>query len=135
MVATGRSQIIAQEAGVKYFFLGALAAAIFLFGFSYIYGATGATRFEDIHAWFQNPAHITPLAMIGLLMVLIGIGYKIAAFPFHFYAPNVYQGAATPVTAFLAFAPKTAGMVAIISTLSLIGFNFTTHEGTAIRRC
>jgi NADH-quinone oxidoreductase subunit N len=132
MVATGRSSIIAQEAGVKYFFLGALAAAIFLFGFSYLYGATGATRFEDIHAYFATPSHVSALAVIGLLLVLIGIAYKIAAFPLHFYAPDVYQGAATPVTAFLAFAPKTAGMVAIISTLNLIGFDYGTTHGRAV---
>ena len=132
MVATGRGQIIAQEAGIKYFFLGALAAAVFLFGFSYLYGATGSTRFNDIHDYFlRHP--ITPLAMIGFLMVIIGIGYKIAAWPLHFYAPNVYQGAATPVTAYLAFAPKTAGIVSIISIVNLIGFNFTTHAGQAIQ--
>ena len=135
LVATGRSQIIAQEAGVKYFFLGALAAAIFLFGFSYLYGAAGSTSFNDIHAWFANlstdaegsrlPLNMSALAMIGLLLVIVGIGYKIAAWPLHFYAPDVYQGAATPVTAFLAFAPKAAGMVAIISILSLFDFNFS----------
>lgn len=123
LVATSRSQIIAQEAGVKYFFLGALAAAIFLFGFSYLYGATGVTRFADIHAYFLSHP-VTPLAMIGLLMVILGVCYKIAAVPLHFYTPDVYQGAATPVTAYLAFAPKTAGMVAIISTLTLIDFNW-----------
>ncbi len=135
LVATGRSQIIAQEAGVKYFFLGALAAAIFLFGFSYLYGATGSTRFDDIHLWFARAisahqhnsanAEVSMLAIIGLIMVIVGVGYKIAAVPLHFYAPDVYQGAATPVTAFLAFAPKTAGIVAIISILSLFNFNYT----------
>ncbi|HUO07999.1 MAG TPA: NADH-quinone oxidoreductase subunit N [Phycisphaerae bacterium] len=123
LVATGRSQIIAQEAGVKYFFLGALAAAIFLFGFSYIYGTTGVTRFAAIHEYFLNH-ELTPLALIGLLAVIIGVCYKIAAVPMHFYTPDVYQGAATPVTAYLAFAPKAAGMVAIISTLTLINFNW-----------
>ncbi len=132
MVATGRSQIIAQEAGIKYFFLGALAAAIFLFGFSYLYGATGFTRFEQIHIWFHDQSHaVTPLAMIGFIMILVGVGYKIAAWPLHFYAPDVYQGAATPVTAFLAFAPKTAGMVAIIATLHMLDFNFV-GNGAAI---
>jgi NADH-quinone oxidoreductase subunit N len=132
MVATGRSQIIAQEAGIKYFFLGALAAAIFLFGFSYLYGATGYTRFDQIHAWYANSAHaVTPLAMIGFIMILVGIGYKIAAWPLHFYAPDVYQGAATPVTAFLAFAPKTAGIVAMISILHLLDFKFV-GNGAAI---
>jgi NADH-quinone oxidoreductase subunit N len=123
LVATGRSQIIAQEAGIKYFFLGALAAAIFLFGFSYIYGATGMTRFVDIRAFFLTH-EVTPLALIGILMVIIGVCYKIAAVPLHFYTPDVYQGSATPVTAYLAFAPKTAGMIAIISTLTLIDFNY-----------
>jgi NADH-quinone oxidoreductase subunit N len=137
MVATGRSQIIAQEAGIKYFFLGALAAAIFLFGFSYLYGAAGSTRFSDIEMWFShfsNSNPIPPLAMIGMLMVIVGIGYKIAAWPLHFYAPDVYQGAATPVTAFLAFAPKAAGMVAIISILTLFDFKYysTGISGKAI---
>ena len=132
LVATGRSQMVAQEAGVKYFFLGALAAAVFVFGFSYLYGATGSTRFEDITAWFHANPGMSPLALIGIIMVLIGVSYKIAAVPFHFYAPDVYQGAATPVTALLAFAPKTAGIVAIISTLSLFGFNYSGPSGTAI---
>jgi NADH-quinone oxidoreductase subunit N len=132
MVATGRGQIIAQEAGVKYFFLGALAAAIFLFGFSYLYGATGSTRFDAIHAYFTGHS-INSMAMIGFLMVLIGVGYKIAAWPLHFYAPDVYQGAATPVTAFLAFAPKAAGIVSIISILNLFNFDYSSQSGAAIQ--
>jgi NADH-quinone oxidoreductase subunit N len=131
MVATGRSQIIAQEAGVKYFFLGALSAAIFLFGFSYIYGATGATRYEQIHEWFTHH-DMTMLGLIGILMVIVGVSYKIAAVPLHFYAPDVYQGAATPVTAFLAYAPKAAGLIAIASTLALFDFNYTTSAGRTI---
>ena len=125
-------QIVAQEAGVKYFFLGALAAAIFVFGFSYLYGATGSTRFVDIQAWFVSHPDMSPLALIGLIMVIVGIGYKIAAVPLHFYAPDVYQGAATPVTALLAFAPKTAGMVAIISILGLFRFDYSHADGRAI---
>jgi NADH-quinone oxidoreductase subunit N len=131
LVATGRAQIVAQEAGVKYFFLGALSAAIYLFGFSYIYGATGSTRYVDIHAWFATH-DISRLALIGLLMVIVGVSYKIAAVPLHFYAPDVYQGAATPVTAFLAFAPKAAGLIAIASVLSFIDFNYTTPSGRAV---
>jgi NADH-quinone oxidoreductase subunit N len=131
LVATGRAQIVAQEAGVKYFFLGALSAAIYLFGFSYIYGATGSTRYTDIHAWFAGH-DISRLALIGLLMVIVGVSYKIAAVPLHFYAPDVYQGAATPVTAFLAFAPKAAGLVAIGSVLSFFDFNYTTDSGRAV---
>jgi NADH-quinone oxidoreductase subunit N len=125
LVATSRSQIVAQEAGVKYFFLGALSAAIYLFGFSYIYGATGATRFVEIQAYFSaHHGSMTYLSLIGVLMVVVGVSYKMAAVPLHFYAPDVYQGAATPVTAFLAFAPKTAGLIAIVQTLSLFKFDF-----------
>jgi NADH-quinone oxidoreductase subunit N len=132
MVATGRSQVVAQEAGVKYFFLGALSAAIFVFGFSYLYGATGSTRFTDIQLWFDSHRAMSPLALIGLIMVIVGVGYKIAAVPLHFYAPDVYQGAATPVTALLAFAPKTAGIVAIISVLGLFHFDYSSTNGQAI---
>ncbi len=132
LVATGRGQAAAQEAGVKYFFLGALAAAIFLFGFSYIYGATGSTNFVEISKFFMTH-EISALAMIGLLMAIVGIAYKIAAVPLHFYTPDVYQGAATPVTAFLAFAPKAAGFVAIVSLLTLVDFNFVGTNGGAIQ--
>jgi NADH-quinone oxidoreductase subunit N len=132
LVTTGRGQIIAQEAGVKYFFLGALSAAIYLFGFSYLYGYAGSTRFSWISARFAMDMHgvgntVPLIAIVGLLMVIIGVAYKIAAVPLHFYTPDVYQGAATPVTAFLAFAPKAAGFVAIITMLDLTGWNFANN--------
>lgn len=128
LVTTSRDQIVAQEAGVKYFFLGALSAAIYLFGFSYLYGYAGSTRFDVIATQFKLDLgtagiHGVPMiAIIGLLMVIVGVAYKIAAVPLHFYTPDVYQGAATPVTAYLAYGPKAAGFVAIISTLSLTQF-------------
>lgn len=128
MVATSRSQTIAQEAGVKYFFLGAMSAAVYLFGFSYLFGYAGSTRFVEIAALFSADlaAGNTPwIAIIGLLMVLVGVSYKIAAVPLHFYTPDVYQGAATPVTAFLAYAPKAAGIVSIIAVLAMTGWAFT----------
>lgn len=135
MVATSRAQAIAQEAGVKYFFLGALSAAVYLFGFSYLYGYAGSTRFADIAAVFARdlaPGQTaTPyIALIGLVMVAMGIAYKIAAVPLHFYTPDVYQGAATPVTAFLAFAPKAAGMISIINIIGLTGWQFMSTSPT-----
>ncbi len=136
LVATGRSQIAAQEAGVKYFFLGALSAAIYLFGFSYLYGFAGSTRFDDIAAAFSSRAadmeYLPSVALIGLLMVIIGVSYKMAAVPLHFYAPDVYQGAATPVTALLAFAPKAAGLIAIIGVLNLTGWRIPGASGSMI---
>ncbi len=121
MVAVSRNKPAAQESAVKYFFLGALAVAIFLYGFALIYGATGVTRFTDIRQFAaMYPANeLPPLLLTGLVLAIVGIAFKIAAVPMHFYTADVYQGAATPVTAFLAFVPKVAGFVAIILILSL----------------
>lgn len=121
MVATASRRIEAPEAGVKYFFLGALSAAIFLYGFALLYGATGSTELAVIAQSLQR-GQLSGLAMMGLLLSVVGICFKIAAVPMHFYAADVYQGAATPVTAFLAFVPKTAGFVALILLLSTVGW-------------
>lgn len=135
MVAIGRSQAAAQEAGVKYFFLGALSAAIYLFGFSYLYGFAGSVRFAAISEAFRQAwatGHVPYVAVIGLLLVIVGIAYKIAAVPLQFYAPDVYQGSATPVTAFLAFAPKATGFVALILVLGLTGWRFLDGAGRVL---
>lgn len=127
MVATARDDIRAPEAGVKYFFLGAFAAAIFLYGFALIYGATGYTEFAGIEEALKsqrdfNNGSINTLATLGFVFAVIGVCFKIAAFPMHFYAPDVYQGAATPVSAFLAFVPKAAGFLALMLLLALVGW-------------
>jgi NADH-quinone oxidoreductase subunit N len=130
MVSISRPIPVAQEAGVKYFFLGAMSAAVMLFGFSYLYGTTGMSHLDEIGAALQGgeggtalagPATLGGWKLLGVLMLLAGFGFKIAAVPLHVYAGDVYQGAATPVTAFLAFVPKTSGMVAIIKLLAVVG--------------
>ncbi len=121
LVATSRDRIEAQESAVKYFFLGALGAAIFLYGFALIYGATGHTDFAGIAAVAQG-GEPTPLLLIGLMLSVVGICFKIAAVPMHFYTADVYQGASTSITAFLAFVPKTAGFVALILVLGFVGW-------------
>jgi NADH-quinone oxidoreductase subunit N len=129
MVSISRPIPAAQEAGVKYFFLGAMAAAIMLFGFSYLYGTTGTTTLSEIAALLSKtrtdlPASQTQLTswqMLAVVMIIAGFCFKLAAVPLHFYAGDVYQGAATPVTALLSFVPKTAGMVALIKILYCIG--------------
>jgi NADH-quinone oxidoreductase subunit N len=137
MVSISRPLPAAQEAGVKYFFLGAMAAAVMLFGFSYLYGTTGLTKLNEIGAAFQaarpappdgagagalsSTAPLTGWGTLAVVMLLAGFAFKIAAVPLHAYAGDVYQGAATPVTAFLAFVPKTSGMVAIIKLLATVG--------------
>lgn len=110
-----------QEAGVKYFFLGAMGAATFLFGFTLLYGGTGHTHLVAIADTLAHDG-INTIALAGILLSLIGIAFKIAAVPMHFYTPDVYQGAAAPVAAFLAFAPKTAGFLAIIHIAGAVGW-------------
>jgi len=122
LVATSRKSIKAPEAGVKYFFLGAMAAAIFLYGFTLLYGATGTTYISQIHTVMAEQG-ISNLALAGLILAVIGVCFKIAAFPMHFYAADVYQGAATPVTTFLAFVPKAAGFVTLIVLLNAPGWS------------
>ena len=127
MVSISRPLPVAQEAGVKYFFLGAMAAAVMLFGFSYVYGVTGETKLDAIAAYFNQfrqgdgTAAWTSWATLAVVMLVVGFAFKIAAVPLHAYAGDVYQGAATPVTAFLAYVPKTSGFVALIKMLGAVG--------------
>ncbi len=123
MVTISSKRARSQEAGVKYFFLGALGAAIFLYGFVLIYGGTGATKLADIAQILANDG-INSITLAGAMLAIIGLCFKIAAVPMHFYTADVYQGAAASVSAMLAFVPKTAGFLAImllVTTLSAAG--------------
>ena len=126
MVSVSRPVPVAQEAGVKYFFLGALSVALMLFGFSYLYGTTGEISFPALSNKLRAAATVNGGALpawetLAVLLVIVGFAFKMAAFPLHFYAGDVYEGAATPVTAFLAFVPKTSGFVALIKLLFILG--------------
>ncbi|MBL0921766.1 MAG: NADH-quinone oxidoreductase subunit N [Phycisphaerales bacterium] len=124
MVAISSSRLRAQEAAVKYFFLGAMGAATFLYGFALLYGAAGTTSLSGIATTFAASG-IGPLAYAGLILSILGVCFKIAAVPMHFYTADVYEGAATPVSAYLAFAPKTAGFLALMLIVSTVGW----HDG------
>jgi NADH-quinone oxidoreductase subunit N len=128
MVSISRPIAAAQEAGVKYFFLGAMAAAVMLFGFSFLYGTTGTTTLTEITTMLTNargsaagPVALDAWQMLAVVMLIAGFAFKLAAVPLHFYAGDVYQGAATPVTALLSFVPKTSGMVALLKILYCVG--------------
>ncbi|MFO0848913.1 MAG: NADH-quinone oxidoreductase subunit N [Gemmataceae bacterium] len=111
-----------QEAGVKYFLLSVLSSAVLLFGFSYLYGLTGATNLAAVTDTLTD-AHkqgVSPLALIAAVMVIAGLGFRITAVPFHFYAPDVYEGGPTGVVAQLAVIPKIAGFVALARVLGLL---------------
>lgn len=129
LIGLSRRDIRAQEAAGKYFFLGAFAAAITLYGFSFLYGYAGTmTMFGSsgsISASLSVPGALhDPLVLVGLLLSLAGMAFKIAAFPLHFYVADVYQGAASPVTGLLGFVPKFAGFLALIQLLTLTGWRF-----------
>ncbi|MDY7108422.1 MAG: NADH-quinone oxidoreductase subunit N [Planctomycetota bacterium] len=133
MVAISRASAKAQEASVKYFFLGALAAATFLYGFALIYGSTGTIVLTEIRAAFAiqwAEGGINTIGIIGMILAILGVSFKIAAVPLHFYAADVYEGAASPVTAFLGFVPKTAGMLALILLLTTMGWGDPMASGT-----
>ena len=99
------------EAGLKYFVLGALASGILLYGISLLYGFTGTMNFNGIAAAFAREGATSLGLLFGLVFVLAGIAFKIAAVPFHMWTPDVYEGAPTPVTAFFASAPKVAAVL------------------------
>ena len=102
-----------NEAALKYFLLGAFATGFLLYGMTLIYGSTGSTNLFKIADVVQHPlSQSNPLLLMGLVLLIIGFGFKVASVPFHMWAPDVYQGAPTPVTAFMAAGPKAAAFAA-----------------------
>ncbi len=125
MVAVGGNGSRPQEAAVKYFFLGAMSTAVFLYGFALLYGSTGTLELLAIRDALASQAAgsgIDTLATIGIVLIVLGLCFKITAVPMHFYAPDVYEGAPTHVTAFLSFVPKTAGFTALVLVLTCVGW-------------
>ncbi len=123
MVTISTQQSRSREAGVKYFFLGALGAAIFLYGFALIYGGTGTTNLNEIREAIVANG-LNSLTLAGVLLAVLGMGFKIASVPMHYYTADVYEGAAPQVSAFLAFVPKTAGFIGILLLCAAVGWDF-----------
>jgi NADH-quinone oxidoreductase subunit N len=111
-----RGRLISLEAGVKYLILGALSSAFLVFGIALVWGTTGKLNFTEL-ASVAAQFETNKLFLIGVLFVLVGLGFKIAAVPFQIWAPDVYQGAPTPTTAFLAVGSKAAGFVLLLRVL------------------
>ena len=126
-----RNRALSLEAGVKYLILGALSSAFMVFGIALIYGTTAKLNFGEIAA--VAPQFVTnKIFLIGLLLVIVGLGFKIAAFPFQMWAPDVYQGSPTPVTAFLAVGSKAAGFVLLLRVLFGAAPQITAHWPTLL---
>ena len=105
-----------NEAGVKYYLLGVFASGVLLYGMSYLYGTTGTTKLSEIATRLDGD-DLLPMQVIAVVFVIVGFGFKISAVPFHTWAPDTYEGAPTPVTAFLSVASKAAGFVGLVSLL------------------
>ncbi|OGW81097.1 MAG: hypothetical protein A3C47_00940 [Omnitrophica bacterium RIFCSPHIGHO2_02_FULL_51_18] len=120
MTAYLRDKESSIEAGVKYLILGALSTAVFLYGLSFIYGSTGTTVYTDIQAKLTAMEKIPGSFIFGMILVISSLGFKIAAVPFQLWTPDIYEGAPTPVTAYLAIGSKVAGFAALVRLMSTV---------------
>ncbi|MDP1803530.1 MAG: NADH-quinone oxidoreductase subunit N, partial [Acidimicrobiales bacterium] len=113
-------KITSQEAGVKYFVLGAFSSAFFLYGIAMIYGGTGTTNLVEISSFLAGSVLTqTGLVMAGLALLLVGFAFKVSAVPFHFWTPDVYQGAPSPSVAWMASGVKVAGFAGMLRVFYL----------------
>jgi NADH-quinone oxidoreductase subunit N len=115
-----------NEAAIKYYLIGVLSSAIMLYGMSLVFGLTGSTLLRDIAVAAPRTPH-TSLLIVAVFLTLVGFAFKVSAVPFHFWAPDTYEGAPTPVTAFLSVSSKAGGFVAM---LSIVFFGFLTVPDT-----
>jgi len=156
LVAIDRDNVTSAESAMKYFILGAIASGCLLYGISWVYGVTGSLQFHEIAAAITADPTLNSLPLwFGLAFLIVGIGFKFGAVPFHMWLPDVYQGARTPVTLYIATAPKLAAlaltlrilvdglgalhetwsaMIMVIAVLSLLAGNFIAIAQTNIKR-
>ncbi|MDD9995360.1 MAG: NADH-quinone oxidoreductase subunit N, partial [Dehalococcoidia bacterium] len=118
LVAYDRYNPKSNEAGTKYIILGALSSAILLYGISQVYGLLGTTRFDEMATALASLDGMSPGLLLGIVMVIAGLGFKVAAVPFHMWAPDAYEGAPTPVTAHLAVGSKAAAFALVLRFFS-----------------
>tara|TARA_Y100000746_G_scaffold224438_1_gene227034 strand:+ start:1831 stop:3309 length:1479 start_codon:yes stop_codon:yes gene_type:complete len=133
LVSYQRHRLQSLEAGVKYLILGAVSSAFMIYGIALIFGEAGSLKFEDLHAK-QSELLGSKVFLFGMLFLFAGLAFKISAFPFQVWAPDVYQGAPTPTTAFLALGSKAAGFVLLIRLL-VISLPDLTREWTTLFIC
>ena len=119
MAAWRKRDLRSNEAGIKYYLLGVFASALMLYGMSLLYGISGSTKLVDISKYLGTD--LTSVRALAVFFIVVGFAFKVSAVPFHTWAPDTYQGAPTPVTAFLSVASKAAGFVALV-TVIFVGF-------------
>ena len=118
MVAYALGNPKSNEGSLKYIIIGALSSAILLYGISMVYSTLGVTKFEAIEGELRGLDGVSPALWAGLALVVVGLGFKLAAVPFHMWAPDVYEGAPLPVTAYLAIASKAAAFALVLRLLA-----------------
>jgi NADH-quinone oxidoreductase subunit N len=118
----GRRNAMTQEAATKYFFLSVFSSGLLLFGLAYLYGIAGVSNLKGLTFLANRLVGVpnTLLSVVAIVFVMAGLGFRVAAVPFHFYAPDVYQGSATIIAALLSWVPKGVGFVAMIRTLTAV---------------
>jgi len=121
LVAWRKRDLHSTEAGLKYYLMGVFASAVMLYGMSLLYGVAGSTMLSDIGASLAAMGTSPAVVTMGIVFVVAGFAFKVSAAPFHTWAPDVYEGAPTPVTAFLSVASKAAGFVALL-VFVFVGF-------------
>ena len=109
-----RRRLLSQEAALKYFLLGAFASALLIFGVALVYGYSGTLRYSEIATATATPSALDPLLLVGSVLLLVGLLFKVGAVPFHSWTPDVYQGAPTPITGFMAACTKVAAFGALL---------------------
>src|SRR5512133_2284014 len=114
LAAFDRPKVESEEAGLKYFLLGAFATGFVVYGTTLVFGATGTTSLNGIVKYLGSNENLGLLLTIGAALILVGLGFKIAAVPFHMWTPDVYQGSPTAVTAFMSSGAKIAGFAALL---------------------
>ena len=115
-----KRDVLSNEAGVKYYLMGVFASAVMLYGMSLFYGVAGTTRLTGVADAVAKSGNV-PIITLAVVFIIVGFAFKVSAVPFHTWAPDTYEGAPTPVTAFLSVASKAAGFVALL-TLLYVGF-------------
>ncbi|HEY9535563.1 MAG TPA: NADH-quinone oxidoreductase subunit N [Mucilaginibacter sp.] len=109
-----KNDFASNEAALKYFLMGAFFTGFLLFGFTLIYGSTGSFSLEGIQGWVLDHKTITPMLCVGVILVIVGLCFKVGVAPFHFWTPDVYEGSPSLITAYMSTVAKTAGFAAFL---------------------